>query len=502
MTDGRFRFGPVSVEIRGATAVADALRRELVDGRVAPSATVADVTFEVGDGAPPSGDELTTQAGRRFPYRFETAVLPGGLRFAMGAKPGVELYRLDLDTVDVLADEPLTARATVPSLPVAVGPVVDGLARLLTRDYVGFDAVVAKNVMYELVDPLVWLALLRRSATFVHAGAVVAPGGGGVLLMGTGGVGKTTTVLDLALRRGWRYLGDDLVVLGADGLARYPKNLQVYSYNTALVPGLERRLLAGRSWPDRLAWRLRGRLLGPASVRRRVTASTLLGADAVADDAPLAAALTLTAAPASRDVQIRPVDPLTVARQASSVLSDEFWDFVRFVNATATLSPGAPTVGELQAVVTGVLARALEGHPCYEVLVPPRTPGERVGAALESVLDRLADGVGVGRRPRDDEGERAVEGEPEDAVDRRRQEGGRPRDATDGPEHGREQLAEAEPAGEDARRGGGDAGERQQPGTGDGRVLADREQDDVQPEHARQHREALDGEHSGDEPAS
>lgn len=265
------------------------------------------------------------------------------------------------------------------------------LTKLLTRDFASPSGMLAKNVIYELLDPLLLAALLAKEATLVHAGAVVSQDGLGLLLMGTGGVGKTTTVLDLVLNQGWRYLADDLVVLSDRGLSRYPKDLQVYAYNLALVPELGGPLMAGRGAIDRAVWNGRLKALGPANVRRRVSAERLLGPEPVGSGAPLAAAVKLTAAPRVAGVTVQSVPSDQLARQSASVILDEFWDFSRFTNALATLNSDAPSLADLHGEITGVLEGSLRRVPCVEVLVPPGTSGSAISEALQkTVLKDLA----------------------------------------------------------------------------------------------------------------
>jgi|GEM_PF-673985 len=57
------------------------------------------------------------------------------------------------------------------------------------------------------------MLLTRLGRALVHAGAVVAPGGGAWLLPASSFSGKSTTCATL-IRGGWNYLGDDQVVLG------------------------------------------------------------------------------------------------------------------------------------------------------------------------------------------------------------------------------------------------------------------------------------------------
>jgi len=48
---------------------------------------------------------------------------------------------------------------------------------------------------------------------WIDAGALIAPNGKKVLLVGQSGAGKSTTTMALALRYGWKVLGEDLVLL-------------------------------------------------------------------------------------------------------------------------------------------------------------------------------------------------------------------------------------------------------------------------------------------------
>ena len=66
--------------------------------------------------------------------------------------------------------------------------------------------------MFEALTLPAALLLGRLGRTLVHAGAVVAPGGGAWLLAGATFGGKSTTCLNL-IRGGWDYLADDHVVL-------------------------------------------------------------------------------------------------------------------------------------------------------------------------------------------------------------------------------------------------------------------------------------------------
>lgn len=381
-----FQIGPVLVAIRGQGRVATHVRRELTDAAVEPGVGSPDLSLEISGKPFGFGAAVASQSGSRFPYRFETILRDEGVSFSVAGRFGRPLYTIDL------SDPPLAPGILKGNLSVAfadaspLSGLLSLLTRVATRDFSTLTEVVAKNLLYEALDPLVWCRLLEKDASFVHAGAVATPDGQGVLLMGTGGVGKTTTVLDLVRTGRWRYLGDDLVVVSPDGLSRHPKHLQLYAYNSVLVPGVQERLLAPRSRIDRIMWHARLRALGPRQVRRRTSASAFFGQEAVAERAQLAAAVKLTTALGASSVRVEPADREGLARQAASVICDEFWDFTRFLNSMATMTPNVATLGDVQELVSSTIERSLPDEACFEVGVPPGTPGAAISEALSSRL--------------------------------------------------------------------------------------------------------------------
>jgi hypothetical protein len=81
---------------------------------------------------------------------------------------------------------------------------------------------------YSLLWYVITLSLARKSATFVH-GAAFEQNGKAVLLAGSGGCGKTSTLL-LALKQpNTRYLAEDFATLSTDGDVYYtPKTVTLY----------------------------------------------------------------------------------------------------------------------------------------------------------------------------------------------------------------------------------------------------------------------------------
>src|SRR5690606_41041284 len=94
-----------------------------------------------------------------------------------------------------------------------------------------------------LVPAAHWLS----DVAVVHASAMAGPSGEVTLIGGTGGVGKTSLMLDLCLRRGFTFMADDISIVGADGWVH--PNLayrKIYAYHLQDNPELARRVFQGR----------------------------------------------------------------------------------------------------------------------------------------------------------------------------------------------------------------------------------------------------------------
>lgn len=96
------------------------------------------------------------------------------------------------------------------------------------------------NPAQEWISWGIQLALLAAGGTFVHA-AGLERDGQVLMLASWANVGKTAIVASLVRDHGWNLLGDDLVILTADGMCyAFPKPLVIGSYHRQLYPDLFR----------------------------------------------------------------------------------------------------------------------------------------------------------------------------------------------------------------------------------------------------------------------
>jgi hypothetical protein len=88
-----------------------------------------------------------------------------------------------------------------------------------------------------VIEPIVYLKCLQQDCLLLHA-ACVSGDGCSYLFAASGGSGKTTMALRLA-RKGFTFLGDDLVFVRTDGTTlAYPRPLHLFSYVVRAFPDL------------------------------------------------------------------------------------------------------------------------------------------------------------------------------------------------------------------------------------------------------------------------
>jgi len=165
----------------------------------------------------------------------------------------------------------------------ANGSIYNFAHRFIDLNYLTPAQNLAKNFMYNCFNLVSGVVILEKKlGCYLHASSM-AKDEKGVAFVASGGIGKTTSMLHLVSRKGWRYLSDDIALLDGSGkLVRTPLRMQVYAYNLLGNDGLRHDLMKGRSISDKTAWRARLHIKGMHRTRRRVTANQLFGSDKVA----------------------------------------------------------------------------------------------------------------------------------------------------------------------------------------------------------------------------
>jgi hypothetical protein len=232
------------------------------------------------------------------------------------------------------------------------------------------------------VEPLVGVALAEAGYVALPSAAILSEDGA-LVIMGHSGSGKSSVSVR-ALARGLRILGDDQVVIGADGGCwPYPRRLRLY-------PDIEET--APEAWP-RLAPATRRRLRLRRYVRhvtRGFVAPSLPVAQAeLAPPAPRAPATVRRLVVVARDANLtaltkRERDAGWASEQATEVIAAQRSWFVRAAGETWRRALAATVRQE-----TALLRAWLESLPVTELRVP-----DAWGAP--TAVGELAERLGLG----------------------------------------------------------------------------------------------------------
>ena len=150
------------------------------------------------------------------------------------------------------------------------GPVAELAHRVQNRSFLSSPEQDGYLVVHFIVELLVMM--FARDVALVHSSAVCRDGAA-LMLVSTGGTGKTSGATELIARNGWSFLSDDIVPLTAEGeVVGWPRRLMIYPYNLVEAPIYRDRVFQGTSLLDRAHWRLARVVRGPKGPRRRVLA--------------------------------------------------------------------------------------------------------------------------------------------------------------------------------------------------------------------------------------
>lgn len=94
----------------------------------------------------------------------------------------------------------------------------------------------ANKPCLEWFAPALQIMLLRKNAVLMHC-AAVEKSGKAILFPSWGGIGKTALVAGFVKKWGWKFLGDDFIILDGSGTCYgFPKPMVIYPYHSRLFP--------------------------------------------------------------------------------------------------------------------------------------------------------------------------------------------------------------------------------------------------------------------------
>ncbi len=107
-----------------------------------------------------------------------------------------------------------------------------------------------------LVKMIMQMKLLAKKCMFVAGGMVVSKDKG-IILTGTYGSGKTTTILSLMDNTDCQFICDDLMIISGDQIYNFPSMIKIRKYNLASV-SIHKFLDPAEEYKDRISEKFKG----------------------------------------------------------------------------------------------------------------------------------------------------------------------------------------------------------------------------------------------------
>lgn len=259
--------------------------------------------------------------------------------------------------------------ATLHVEPAPTGGLAAARHRARNRSFLSPAEQQAYLVVHFIVELLV--LLFSEDVALIHSSAVSIDDRA-LMLISTGGTGKTSGAAELINRHGFAFLSDDITPVTVDGEALFwPRRIMIYPYNLAESAPFRDRVLGGRTVADRLHWTAGRALKGAKGPRRRVTAAELFGDGSVGRGAQIEWAVFL-ARWSGEDFRVDPTDHEVLADRSRHILAIEFGQPLKWLHEWAATGHCPLPPDAMLDRQRDLMARALSAAPSRHDLRVPR----------------------------------------------------------------------------------------------------------------------------------
>jgi hypothetical protein len=272
----------------------------------------------------------------------------------------------------------------------AIAP--DALRRFFDWNYLSRAQNHAKNFMYNCFNLITGAAITDRGiGCYLHASSMERRGFG-VVLAASGGVGKTTSLLNLVMERGWSYLSDDIALIDRySTLHRTPLRIQVYAYNIVGHNKATQNLLGGRTLLDRLSWHVRLIRKGPFKTRRRVSSEDFFGEEATSTQAQCRSIIFMERALVD-EPSINPVDADIIVNKLCRIMPKEIGGLDDLSDNLYLTNCGLMEFCQPNFITSykDLLKMSLAGASSYIFSIPYDYPAHNLAGYVADFLDDIS----------------------------------------------------------------------------------------------------------------
>jgi hypothetical protein len=254
--------------------------------------------------------------------------------------------------------------------------------------------------------------LVKRNLSFVH-GAGIELDGKGIVFPAFGGAGKTIAVSALRNKQGFKFYGDDYVIVDSQGfMYSYPCDFSIYDYHINLFPELHgtsyHKYLLDRARYDRIEKLLhKSRLVFPLAdlfhllyprpvpVNAandwklgyvKVPVNEIIPAGNIGSKTRLYASVYLERY-SGRELTLEMMSENELVHAVMGILSYEFKDEIKYLQLLANFSDLDPTA--MLVKQKQVIGQAVAGLKCYKLLIPKGMKPEELALNMDQIVNRI-----------------------------------------------------------------------------------------------------------------
>jgi hypothetical protein len=270
---------------------------------------------------------------------------------------------------------------------------------LLTKNFVNVpsklitDYVVAGHILSRIIEPCLYYSLPNRGFSFLHASGVSKEKG--IAFFGPSNIGKSSIALEM-VKRGWQFLGDDLIVIDGNHkrVLPYPKPVKLEGQTLAAHPHLFEGLSANMGTIDKFALKrfMDKALEKPFKTALDASINELFRDAKICQSSNLDYVVRLTRTGVDKPT-IRDIDLDACVKSLSVGLFWEFnmqwWRYNEYVYSSSFFSNKDFILDEARhhEKIMDVMSKALSASKAFELQVPNNYA--RISDSVETLLAKL-----------------------------------------------------------------------------------------------------------------
>jgi hypothetical protein len=270
----------------------------------------------------------------------------------------------------------------------SIADFFSGIKSLVKKGKLDFnrrtDKAISTVMSYSLFWFVIHCALIKKGSSFIHASALERDGRV-LLIAGSGGCGKTSTLFRMLENPHCSYLSEDFTILSKDGDVSFsPKTLSIYASDLRGNPSLLINYVKNNfRGVERNFW-LYHRDRKGSNPLKKIAPEDVVGNSRICESSPLGAAYFLVRGQYST-LEARKIDSSEFSERSQDASYRELKTLAEIISLGRAVSgnySNLPSVEEFRTSMKATIEEATKSKPCYLLTIPQNCPPDDVAKFL------------------------------------------------------------------------------------------------------------------------